>query len=137
MFQQNTKLYLSSHWDQLCFPMPTLVIAEILHPAIQSQSDALEPMLEEQELMVLKLSKSLRMLMQVTKRLSVSNVQMQVEVQSSMITGLSNKPEIAKQLFMEKPKQLFTQLSRLSLTLLLICMWLQPLVPFSSPTLII
>ena len=86
-FQLNTKLCLSTHWDQLCFPMPTLVIAEILHPAIQSQSDALEPMREEQELMVLKLLKSLRMLMQVTKRLSVLCVKMQVEVQFSMTTG--------------------------------------------------
>ena len=85
--QLNSKLCLSIHWDQLCFQMSTLVIAEILHPAIQSQSDALEPMLEEQELMVLKLSKSLKMLMPVTKRLSVLCVKMQLEVQFSMITG--------------------------------------------------
>ena len=86
-FLLNSKLCLSTHWDQLCFQMSTLVIAEILHPAIQSQSNALEPMREEQELMVLKRLKSLRMLMQVTKRLSVLNVQMQLEVQSSMTTG--------------------------------------------------
>ena len=43
--------------------------------------------LDMQELMVPKLLKSRRMLMQVTKRLSVSSVQMMLEAQLLMTTG--------------------------------------------------
>ena len=81
MFQLNTKLCLSTPWDLLCFPMSTLVIAKILSHARQNHKDVEQKhILDMQELMVHKLLKSRRMLMQVTKRLFVLNVQMQVEV---------------------------------------------------------
>jgi len=87
-FQHNTKLCLSTPWDLLCFPMSTLVIAKILSHARQRYKDVeQEHILEMQELMGLKLSKSSRILMQVTQRPSVSSVQMQLEVQLRMTTG--------------------------------------------------